>query len=293
MKFCPNCGEPVESDTRFCTHCGFDLEQATGAGSSAATSNAGAATTSAASQSEQPAAGEAQPDRVAQLQSLSKNYFKWFVDSLKRPNEEVAAQKYFGLVSMLISALLLTVAIVAAINRCIKQVAAAASNVVTVKGLSFSMDFKLFTLVVIGILFYVLIGFGASMLGDKNNAVNFFDYVNRFGHLTNVAIIFNLILIISVYTVTFNVDSPLTFFKQLGFTLMVTMVISLIWQVGYILSINNSIHTERFNKFYVIVLAMIVLSIAFYIFGRVEWENLALDFSSEFSRYTNGLGNLF
>ncbi|WP_083491577.1 zinc-ribbon domain-containing protein [Lactiplantibacillus xiangfangensis] len=25
MKFCPNCGEQVDGDTRFCTHCGYDL----------------------------------------------------------------------------------------------------------------------------------------------------------------------------------------------------------------------------------------------------------------------------
>lgn len=289
MKFCPNCGEQVDGDTRFCTHCGYDLSQA------AETENGQPATSQAPIEQPagQPDNQAASTDRVAQLQSLSKNYFKWLVDSIKRPNEEVEAQKYFGLVSMLISALLLTFAIVAAINRFIKQASEATNNTVTMKSLSFGLDFKLFILVVIGILFYVIIGFGASALGNKDGGVNFFDYVNRFGHLTNVAMILNVILILSVYTITFTSGTSLTFIKQLGFTLMVLIAISLIWQVGYILSINQSLHAPRFDKFYVIVLALIVLALAFYIFGRVEWENLALDFSSEFSQSNSGLGSLF
>mgnify|MGYP001436442501 CR=1 FL=1 len=291
MKFCPNCGEQVDGDTRFCTHCGYDLGQATGDTTSQADQSATQTTADTTQSTTAPKA--AQSDRVAQLQSLSKNYFKWFVDSLKRPNEEVAAQKYFGLVSMLVSALLLTVAIVTAINRCIKQIALASNSTAYLKSISFSLDFKLFTLVVIGILFYVLIGFGASILGDRNNGVNFFDFTNRFGHLTNVAIVLDIILVLSVYTITFNVDSPLTFVKQLGFTMLVLTVISLIWQVGYILAINNSIHEERIDKAYVIILAMIILSLAFYVFARVEWENLAVDFSSELSRYTGSFGSMF
>ena len=300
MKFCPNCGEQIDGDTRFCTHCGFDLTQTEATNDSEGTTTDQTTQTepeqtNAQATSDQQPAPQPANDRVAQLQSLSKNYFKWFVDSLKRPNEEVPAQKYFGLISMLITALLLTFAIVAAINRFIKQVAAAANTSITINNISFSMDVKLFFLVVVGILFYVVIGYGASVLGERDNKVNFFDFVNRFAHLTNVGIVLDLVLIVSVFTITFNYSyaASMSFLKQLVFTIMVLTVIGLIWQVGYMLAISDSIHAERIDKFYVIVLALIVLSLAFYVFTRIEGENLILDFTSEFSRYTNGLGNFF
>ncbi|CAM3136059.1 zinc ribbon domain-containing protein [Lactiplantibacillus plajomi] len=293
MKFCPNCGEQVDDDTRFCTHCGYDLQQATeSAASTAPTATSNAAADTQPTQPTQPgtnANGPVQPksDRVGQFQVLSKNYFQWFVESLKRPSEEVVAHKYFGLVSLLLSALLLTVAIVAAINRFIKQAAAATSSVLNVKTLSFGLDFKLFVLVVVGILFFVLIGFGASALGERDGRINFLDYVNRFAHLTNVGLILNVILIFAVYTITFDTDNPLNFIKRLGFAVVVAVILQLIWQVGLILSVNNTIHTERFNKFYVVLLAMLVLSLAFYVFFRIEGENLVLDFTSEFTNMFN------
>ncbi|MFC6165356.1 DUF6574 domain-containing protein [Lactiplantibacillus dongliensis] len=288
QNYCPNCGEAVDGDTRFCTHCGYDLQQATAESATNTMTN----TTQTTTDQPNPAAAPTN-DRVAQLQNYSKNYFSWFVESIKHPNTEAPAEKYFGIISMVLSALLLTFAIVAAINRFIKQVnESTASSMVTLKNLSFGLDTKLFIVVVIGVLFYILIGFGASALGDKNGAVNFFDYLNRFGHLTNVGLILNIVLIFSVYTITFNVDSPLTFIKQLAFALVVIAAISMVWQVGYIMAINNSINEKRFDKFYIILIALVVLSLAFYIFARIESENLVLDFAQEFSQ-NSSLGDLF
>jgi len=290
-KYCPNCGAEIDGETRFCTHCGYDLQAATAADSTSPESaNANQAT---ANQSQANASAASTNDRVAQLQDYSKNYFSWFMASIKHPNTEAPAEKYFGIISMALSALLLTVAVVAAINRFIKQVnESEASSVVTLKNLSFGMDLKLLIVVLIGVVFYVLIGFGASTFGNRDNGVNFFDYLNRFGHLTNIGLVLDVILILSVYTITFNIDSPITFVKQLSFALIVMAAISLVWQVGYILTINNSITKERFDKFYIIVLALVVLSLAFYVFARIESENLALDFAQEFSRNAS-LGDLF
>ncbi|VDG32769.1 membrane protein [Lactobacillus plantarum] [Lactiplantibacillus mudanjiangensis] len=285
QKFCPNCGEETDGNTRFCTHCGYDLQ----ADQATETTEAPNQTTT----DDQPTATPTN-DRVAQVQAYSKNYFKWLVDSFKKPDLEEPGERYFGIISMVLSALLLTFAIVAAFNRCIKQInASAASSVVVLKNLSFGMDFKFFMLVLIVILFYVVIGYGASALGNNQETrLNFFDYLNRFAHLTNIGLILNLILIISVYTITFNVNSPLTFFKQLGFAIVVLALISVVWQAGYIIAIHKSIKTPRIDKFFMVLLALIVMAIALYIFARIEWENLALDFAQEFSQGTSA-GSLF
>ncbi|MFC6179801.1 zinc ribbon domain-containing protein [Lactiplantibacillus daowaiensis] len=295
QKFCPNCGAELDGETRFCTHCGYDLQAAQGTTETTATdatdTNRSQATNDETTTDQ--ATSTPTGDRVAQVQNYSKNYFKWLVASFKQPSAEEPGEKYFGIISMVISALLLTFAIVAAFNRCIKQInTAAGSSMVVLKNLSFSLDFKFFMLVLVGIVFYILIGFGASVLGDQHKDVNFFDYLNRFAHLTNIALILNLVLIIAVYTVTFNVDSPITFVRQLAFALVVAGLISMIWQVGYILAINKSIQTPRFDKFFMVLIALIVLSAAFYIFARIEGENLAMDFAQEFSQ-NSSLGDLF
>ncbi|QNQ81068.1 zinc ribbon domain-containing protein [Lactobacillus sp. PV034] len=90
MKKCPNCGAEVEADSKFCTNCGAQLQE-------------NVAPESASAQP-QPGAQRAVP---AQPNGFTL-YWKWLVDSWKRPTAKLDTEKWYGITNILVVILLIT-----------------------------------------------------------------------------------------------------------------------------------------------------------------------------------------
>ncbi|WP_395390540.1 MULTISPECIES: DUF6574 domain-containing protein [Levilactobacillus] len=260
-RFCPHCGNELKADAKFCPKCGYALSPvATGSEPAAAP---------------QPeptqAAPVAEPTTTENAQAFSGNYFNWYLDTLKHPSQpRVEANRFFGIISMVVEALLLALTLTLLGQKIVNMVTkmlntyeeAQLAKYLNLNGLVFKSGLIIFFLVIIGYAIYVSIGYAFRRLITEEY-VNFWDFVNQFAGVTNLILIFNLItFLLGLITGSAN-------FSSLSILLVFMVPANLLINAAFVFIIIDGVDQSRMDKFYTVFLAEISLTVAFFIFGFI------------------------
>jgi len=320
MKKCPNCGAELAATAKFCTHCGADLTKpvqsqstsvATTAKSVATSAKSVAGSTTTTTIESQATSAQAQATatsatasqsaatnssvQVQQLQSSAKNYFSWLLNSWKRPSTDEPGESYFAYISFVIEALLITATGLTIVNR-ILAVFNNSQPVLNTQKLSFLTDLKFFLVVLLGMVFYIGIGFAVSALGNQGSKIGFSAYVSRFARLTNYAMIVNLLLFFSAFmvnaagniVVVWSTTKPAIVLFSLG---------CLIWQLGLVLSVTMSIDQPIISKAYLVLIAVVLVSILFDVMIRLIGQDIGFGMlghvMTQLSSFLDSLGQQY
>ena len=316
MKKCPNCGTEIAATAKFCTHCGYDLTEATPTTAKATSTTATQTTTaptqaashaSTAADQQQATGAEKQAgsrsaaanttqtatnQQVQQLQSSAKNYFSWLLASWKNPGREVRTESYFSYISFVIEALFMTLAAVTISNKFLTT-ANDSQSYFHISKLAFATDLKIFLCLLIGLCFYLAVGYVTCLLGSRGTKVGFTTYMNRFGQLTNYAIIVNLLLWFASSLINFSVDNFFTIAASFRWPIILLSVSVLVWQLGLIFVINKSVTQPLISRVYLALIAVLVVSLLFYFMDKVILQDLQTALLSHATDFANQLGNLF
>lgn len=320
MKKCPNCGTEIAANAKFCTHCGYNLTKATPASATAnatsatatqtttATTQAAVHTSTASANQQQSASAEKQTasrsvaaadttrtatnQQVQQLQSSAKNYFSWLLASWKNPSCEVRTESYFSYISFVIEALFMTLAAVTISNKFLTT-ANDSQSYFHISKLAFSTDLKIFLCLLIGMCFYLAVGYVTCLLGSRGTKVGFTTYMKRFGQLTNYAIIVNLLLWFASSLVNFSVDNFFTIAASFRWSIILLSVSVLVWQLGLIFVINKSVTQPLISRVYLALIAVLVVSLLFYFMDKIILQDLQTALLSHATDFANQIGNLF
>lgn len=310
MKKCPNCGAELAATAKFCTHCGADLTKPVSATTTnASTASAKSATSSADSTTAKSATVESQAtsaqasttstassqvasqvtngDQVQQLQSSAKNYFSWLLNSWKNPTATEPGESYFGYISFVIEALLITATGITIANR-ILAVFNNSQSVFNANKLSFLTDLKLLLVVLLGMVFHIGIGFAVSALGNRGTKIGFSAYVSRFARLTNYAMIVNLLLFFSAFMVN-AAGNILVVLSTFSPVIAIFSLGCLVWQLGLILSVTMSVDQPVISKAYLVLIAVVIVSILFYITIRIIGQDVGAGMLSHAMTQLSGL----
>jgi len=260
-RFCPHCGNELKADAKFCPKCGYAL------GPVAADSEPTAAPQPEPTQS----TPVTEPTTVANAQAFSGNYFNWYLDTLKHPSQpRVEANRFFGIISMVIEALLLALTLTLLGQKIVNIVTkmldtyeeAQLAKYLNLNGLVFKSGLIIFFLVIISYAIYVSIAYAFRRLITEEY-VNFWDFVNQFAGVTNLILIFNLItFLLGLITGAAN-------FSSLSILLVFMVPASLLISAAFIFIIVDGVDQSRMDKFYTVFLAEISLTVAFFIFGFI------------------------
>ncbi|MFD1454163.1 DUF6574 domain-containing protein [Levilactobacillus lanxiensis] len=260
-RFCPHCGNELKADAKFCPKCGYALSPV--------------ATDSEPAAAPQPeptqAAPVAEPTTTENTQAFSGNYFNWYLDTLKHPSQpRVEANRFFGIISMVVEALLLALTLTLLGQKIVNMVTkmlntyeeAQLAKYLNLNGLVFKSGLIIFFLVIIGYAIYVSIGYAFRRLITEEY-VNFWDFVNQFAGVTNLILIFNLItFLLGLITGSAN-------FSSLSILLVFMVPANLLINAAFVFIIIDGVDQSRMDKFYTVFLAEISLTVAFFIFGFI------------------------
>ncbi|WP_243686705.1 hypothetical protein [Lactiplantibacillus plantarum] len=159
--------------------------------------------------------------------------------------------------------------------------------------LAFSTDLKIFLCLLIGMCFYLAVGYVTCLLGSRGTKVGFTTYMKRFGQLTNYAIIVNLLLWFASSLVNFSVDNFFTIAASFRWSIILLSVSVLVWQLGLIFVINKSVTQPLISRVYLALIAVLVVSLLFYFMDKIILQDLQTALLSHATDFANQIGNLF
>lgn len=269
-KFCPKCGNQLKEGAKFCPKCGAQIAQNAQANTASNNGQAQAATN----------------ENVEKAKQMSSSYFTWFLDTIKAPSKGVKAEnKYFGLVSFIISAVISVLFSVTYFSKWVdlttatsnpnykgltgylnglvelrfEALASSLSNLSdTIKSTANKIDF----LVILMIAAFVLVGFVAKVLLSKNEnqKVDFFEYMNKLAAFTNISNILLLIALIAIFVQGLYAA---------GFILIVFIITWINSLTGLTYSIVSGNEKGKLDKLHVAALAILAIYVVLYVLFKV------------------------
>lgn len=267
MEKCKNCGADLQPGVKFCGKCGAPVD------GSMENNSTMASRLTRANNSE----------TIDSIKHHSLNYFSWYKKSISKPSVVDNNNKYFGIVSIVISILLASFAfysiaskVFAGAESVINEASRYYSNLSNVGvPTGFKLYFQLFLMVVVYYAVFILIGFLCKKnLIDKD--ITIFDYTNQLGSYGNSIMIVQLLLVL------FLLVTGMSSFMAL---IVFMMILSSISAVAYIGSMIVTKSKAKLDKIYVAMITLfasnVVVSIIFMITAR-----------SMISRYVEIIKNL-
>jgi len=281
-KFCPNCGNEVKADAKFCPKCGQNLTAAT-----SATDTPKQDTTAT-----QESRSEKTTESVQRAKRFSGNFFSWWLKTIRHPATMVPdTHKYFGVTAFLLNIVVIVLAFAVLANRVASAATHALNNVtdhpVHFGGVIFKLSLFLLLFLVVGAIIYIAVGFGFRKIADVEDHFSIWDYTNRLASLTNLILVF--CLIIFIFTLFMSPDSLESYGRMLG----LFSPIFLILNVGYLFSTVDGVEHPRWDKFYTILLALIAISIALSIYLLIVRNFVGGSISNYLENFTNNVTNSF
>ncbi|WP_220729571.1 zinc ribbon domain-containing protein [Apilactobacillus zhangqiuensis] len=271
-KFCPKCGNQLKEGAKFCPKCGAQIAQNAQANTASNNGQAQAATN----------------ENVEKAKQMSSSYFTWFLDTIKAPSKAVKAEnKYFGLVSFIISAVISVLMSVTFFGKLydvannpsspdFKGIANYINGAIIVQlerlGNAYSKTDILNTisstagkvdlLVFLMVVAFVLAGFIGKQIISKseNKKVDFFQYMNKLAAFTNIS---NILLLVSL----------IALFVQgayaVGFIFIVLIITWINSFNGLTYSIVSGNENSKFDKLHVAGLAILAVYVVLYVLFKV------------------------
>lgn len=271
-KFCPKCGNQLKEGAKFCPKCGAQIAQNAESNTASNNGQAQAATN----------------ENVEKAKQMSSSYFTWFLDTIKAPSKGVKAEnKYFGLVSFIISAVISVLMSVTFFGKLydvannssspdfkgianyingsivneLEQLNNAYSKTDVLNAIS-STAGKVDLLVFLMVVAFVLAGFiGKQIISKNGNAkVDFFEYMNRLAAFTNIS---NILLLVSL--VALFVQGA----YAAGFIFIVLIITWINSFNGLTYSIVSGNENSKFDKLHVAGLAILAVYVVLYVLFKV------------------------
>lgn len=192
MKECPNCHAEMRANVNFCTNCGTDLRQV------AVSEEKPAPATpepKAAPVQEAEVKAEGQDDSQAsgQAKKVLSTYWQWLLHAWKKPAEAVAAEKWYGLTTLILEDLFFILAGLTGMNKLASSLITKYpyfSSVITELKSSFSS--YVIISVVLGQVVVLAINYFAMKRFAKSE-FDFLGYLNRYAHLSAYSLILNVL----------------------------------------------------------------------------------------------------
>lgn len=201
MKECPNCHAEMGANVNFCTNCGTDLRQVAVSEEKPAPA---APEPKAAPVQEAEVKAEGQADSQAsgqaknvlssgQAKNVLSTYWQWLLHAWKKPAEAVAAEKWYGLTTLILEDLLFILAGLTGMNKLASSLITRYpyfSSVITELKSSFSSYVMIS--VVLGQVVVLAINYFAMKRFAKSE-FDFLGYLNRYAHLSAYSLILNVL----------------------------------------------------------------------------------------------------
>lgn len=275
MQKCKNCWAVLSPNSKFCTKCGTPVAEVGN-------------NTNGAYQPQRSIVSER---NVNNLKERSINYFGWFKNSLKKPSQVDYDNKYYGLISLVINALLVAWAIYTfgyrsvmtgmdAVNSARYYFGGSASQSGFPDGIQLFLNLFLMALVYYAV--FLIVGFLCKKY-MVNNEIDIFSYSTELASFSNSMLLINLLIVISLLMFmpsninNFNASSLL---GSLKFLIVLIVLSSNIWVVSYISSIVVDQVKMNLDKIYVAVITLVVNSAVLYFVFKMIYNALVAKYSS-------------
>lgn len=286
MQKCKNCGAILKPGVKFCTKCGTPVD---------------GVVSEEREENNNISKSISNNETIDNIKKHSLNYFAWYKKSISKPSEVDYSNKFFGLASIIISALIGTFAFYAilnklfstaktAVNAASEYAASSLSNSLIPTG--FKLYFQLFLMVLAYYAVLILVGFVCKKY-LINRSTNLFDYMNQLGGYGNSMIIFQLLLVIfllmiipsdlnSVSALSAASISALGSFKFLVILMMIISSIGIVSYVGSIIIVKGS---TNLDKIYVGIITLVLSSAVLYFVFQIIASSLLSKYISTFSSF--------
>lgn len=307
---CTNCGAELRPGDKFCTKCGAKVEASSTKTVQSNNANMSNQVNSPDSQESSKTTGQSntwnqtQPQptmnqnnnsnqvppiqqqgnaTVASLKQNSMGYFNWLKQTISRPSEIEDGGKYYGLISIVIHALVLALSIYVVGSQVLSAIAEALGDFLTLTGSSsqpqinvtFSFYLKSFVAMLILFAVFVLVGYACKKYMTKTEE-SITGYINSFANYSNTMIIPEVILALYLLIAMPGDVSSLTQSASglmIFLTILLTAIFS-IFVVAYVLSIyRNSIKT-KLDKIYVAAIGLFVSNVIVYLIFKMFIQSL-------------------
>ncbi|WP_024747310.1 zinc ribbon domain-containing protein [Levilactobacillus namurensis] len=290
-KFCPQCGQPLAAGAKFCTHCGYHLKTPTATAAPDQTTNTASDQRQATTHSQAANADQAAPnqrrDDVQRVKRFSGNYFAWWLATVKHPTQAVEqTPALFGGVTYLLAALFPTLGLMLLGFRAASAANQATNLELNLTGIIWRVCVAVLIVLLLTLAIYAGVGYGFRRLNDTTGQLTFKAYATSFAGLLNLGLAIEALgVIVSLFT---PVDSA-TGLVSWGFLFLLIGAAMLILNMAFVYSVVSDTPQPRWDTFYLLVVAIIALSLALGIFsglvGGVIGSSLENTFSQIFDSY--------
>lgn len=188
MKECPNCHAEMGADVNFCTNCGTDLRQV-----AVSEEKPAPAAPEPKAAPVQEAEVKAEGQAISQAENVLSTYWQWLLHAWKKPAEAVAAEKWYGLTTLILEDLFFILAVLTGMNKL-------ASSLITsypyVSSIITELKSSAFSYVVISVVLGQVVVLAINYFAMKRFAKSEFDflgYLNRYAHLSAYSLILNVL----------------------------------------------------------------------------------------------------
>lgn len=285
MKKCPKCGAQMPNDTNFCTECGADLRNVTAneetkqptetfEPNGTVEKETEQQTSQNTQQATQQAAANQQPVKrsidTEQAKETAANYWKWLLGSWIHPTDtEMPTSKWFGVVSIVIEIFLFCASFFTLVQKAISYVNRVAGNAINALSSlvgnqsqnvgdllhfnAFGTSFEIFVVLILlnAAVLGAVYGINCWVFREKEN---FFDFINRFAHYTNVILIVNLLLFL--FALISNAYIMMS---------VILIVSCFVYVLGMTMTVVTRQGSQRLDRLYGAVFVAVIILIAFVI----------------------------
>lgn len=189
MKECPNCHAEMGADVNFCTNCGTDLRQV-----AVSEEKPAPAAPEPKAAPVQEAEVKAESQSSSQAVNVLSTYWQWLLHAWKKPTEVVAAEKWYGLTTLILEDLFFILAGLTGMNKLASSLITSypyASSIIT------ELKSSAFSYVMISVVLGQVVVLAINYFAMKRFAKSEFDflgYLNRYAHLSAYSLILNVLL---------------------------------------------------------------------------------------------------
>jgi len=272
MNKCKNCGAELKPGIKFCTKCGAPIEDSNMSESVSRSNNVKPTRTTRS---------DPNNETIEKLKKHSLNYFDWYKNSIKNPTNVDNENKYNGLITLLLNAILVAYSFYIVINKLLTAAKTEVSQSADAFGLGsavkldlptgFPLYLRIFFVAVLYYVIFLLVGFACKKyLINKKETV--FDYSNQLGSYSSSLVILQLVvalfLLISIPT-DINSISSVSVLGSFQFLMVLIVIITNVWNVAYTASIIMDNVKTHLDKIYVGVITLLANNIVLYLIFKI------------------------
>ena len=192
MKECPNCHAEMGADINFCTNCGTDLRQVAVSEEKPAPV-APEPKVTPVQEAEVKAEGQTDSQASSQAVNVLSTYWQWLLHAWKKPTEAVAAEKWYGLTTLILEDLFFILAVLTGMNKLASSLETSYPFLLSIiTELKSSFSSYVIISVVLGQVVVLVINYFAMKRFAKSE-FDFLGYLNRYAHLSAYSLILNVL----------------------------------------------------------------------------------------------------